>query len=60
MVLDNVRSVRCDSDVTVEVILKSGEILLLATTNSGVAEAFCKDFRVQCMRLGIELEHHTE
>jgi len=32
----------------------------LATTNSGVAEALCKDVRVQRIRLGIELEHHTE
>lgn len=43
-----------------EVALKSGGILLVAMTNRGVVEAFCKDIRVQCMRLGLELEHHAE
>lgn len=55
--LDHVRSIRHDTGETVEVTLKSGAIRLLNMTNSGVAEAFCKDVRVQCMRLGLELEH---
>lgn len=42
-----------------EVILKSGDILLLTMTNSGVVEALCKDIKIQCMRLGIELEQHA-